>query len=86
MSYNDGHQIGNTPVGNFVKTFLEGTFEYCWIAKLFPPILMFTIVQNRCGKVLFLVSLGVNVYSWEIVGLDLVNGLNKSRTPFHHYY
>jgi hypothetical protein len=59
-------------------------FVYCWIdAKLFPPILMFTIVQNRY---IFLVSLGVNDYPWEIDGLDLVTGLNKSRNPFHHYY
>jgi hypothetical protein len=36
---------------------------------------MFTIVQNQCGKVLFLVSLGVNVYPWEIVGMDLVTSL-----------
>ena len=36
---------------------------------------MFTIVQNQFGKVLYLVSLGVNVYPWKIVGMDLVNDL-----------
>ena len=65
-----------TPVGNFVKTYLEGTLVYCWIAKLFPPILMFTIVQNRVGQVLLLASLGVNVYPWKIVGLNLITSLN----------
>ncbi len=66
-----GHQIGNA-CWQLCKTFLEGTFVYCWIAKLFPPIVMFTIVQNQPIEVLFLVSLGVNVYPWEIVGMDLV--------------
>jgi len=85
MSYNVGHQIGNACWQHY-EAFMEGMFVYCWIAKLFPPIVMFFFLQNRPGKVLFLVSLGVNDFPWEIVGLDLVNGLNKSRNQFHHYY
>jgi hypothetical protein len=52
-----------THVGNFVKHFLEATFVYCWIAKLFPPIVMFTIVQKRHAKVLFNCILGDNDYT-----------------------
>jgi len=70
------------PAGNFVKTFLEGTFVYCWIAELFPPIVMFTIVQNRSGKLLFLVSLGVYAYPWEIVGIDFVIDLIKLKKNY----
>ena len=65
-----------------MKTFLEGTFVYCWIVKLFPPIVMFATVQTRFNKVLFLVSLGVNVYPWEIVCIDFVTYLTKS-SEFH---
>jgi hypothetical protein len=36
---------------------------------------MFTIVQNQSGKVLFLVSFGINGYPWRIVGMDLADGL-----------
>ena len=57
-------------------------FVYCWIAKLFPPIRMFAIVENRFGKVLFLVSLGFNACPWEIVGMDFVIDLTKS-LEFH---
>ena len=39
-----------THVGNFVKTFLEGTCVYCWKVKLFPPIVMFAIAQTRFCK------------------------------------
>jgi hypothetical protein len=39
--------------GKIAKTFLERTFVYCWIAKPFPPIVMFTVVQNRSGKFFF---------------------------------
>jgi hypothetical protein len=42
-----------TPIGIFVKRFLEGTFLYCWVAKLFPPIELFAIVQNQSSKALF---------------------------------
>jgi hypothetical protein len=39
------------------------------------------------ARFFFLVSLGGNDYPWEIVGMDLIPGLNKSRNnPFHHYY
>jgi xanthine/uracil permease len=49
-----------TLVFNFVKTILEETFVYCWIAKLFPPIVMFTIVQTDMASFFpfFLYSLG----------------------------
>jgi len=37
---------------------------------------MVTIIhQIQSGKVIFLVSRGVNVYPWEIVGMELVTGL-----------
>jgi hypothetical protein len=86
LSYNVGHQIGNA-CWPLCETFLEGIFLYFGISKLFPPIVMFTIVQNRyIWQGSFLVSLGVNDYPWEIVGLDLVTDLNKSRNPFNHYY
>jgi hypothetical protein len=43
-----------TSIGNFGKRFLEGTFFiYHWIAKIFPPIVLFAIIQNRFGKILF---------------------------------
>jgi hypothetical protein len=42
-----------TYVGKFAKRFLERTFLYGWIAKLFPPIVMFATVQNGYGKFLF---------------------------------
>ena len=53
--------------------------KFLFWAKFFPLILMFTIVQNRF---VFFVSLGVNAYPWEIVGLDLVTGLYNSQ-EFH---
>ncbi len=69
-----GHQIDNA-CWQLYKTFLEDKFVDCWIARLFPPIVIFTIVQKQSGKVLFLVFFGVNIYPWEIVGMDLVTGL-----------
>ena len=64
-----------TYVGNFVKHFLEGTFVSYWIGKLFPPIVMVAIVQPDLVRFFCLVSRGVNVYPWEIVGMELVTGL-----------
>jgi hypothetical protein len=39
---------------------------------------MVAIVQPDLARFVFLVSLGVTVYSWEIVGMDFVTKLNKS--------
>jgi hypothetical protein len=43
---------------------------------------MVAIVQPDMARFLFLVSLGVTDYSWEIVGMDFVTELNKS-SEFH---
>jgi hypothetical protein len=67
-----------TLVDNFVKTFLEGTCIYCWIAKLFPAIVMFAIAQNDIARFFCLVSLGVTNYPWEIIGMNLVTYFTKS--------
>jgi hypothetical protein len=36
---------------------------------------MFTAIQNQSSKVLFLVSLGIIVHPWEIIGMDSVTSL-----------
>jgi hypothetical protein len=42
-------------VGNFVKRFIGSNvfFHIVGLQKLFPPIVMFAIVQNQSDKVLF---------------------------------
>jgi hypothetical protein len=50
---NVGQRIGNA-CWQLYETFSGSTFFFnCWIAKLFPPIVVFAIVQNRYSKVLF---------------------------------
>ena len=44
-----GHQMVNA-CWQICETFLEGTFVYCWIAKLYPPIVMFAIVQPDLAR------------------------------------
>jgi hypothetical protein len=43
---------------------------------------MVAIVQTDLARLFFLVSLGVNDFPWEIVGIDFVTELNKS-SEFH---
>jgi hypothetical protein len=76
-----------THVGNFVKTFLEGTCIFFWIATFFPPIVMIAIAQTRSSKVLlpciswcYWLALGNNCYGF-------CHWLNsKFRIPFDQYY
>ena len=66
-----------TLVGNFVKAFQEGSFVYCWIAKLFPPIIMFAFFfKIDLVRFFFLVFLGVNDYTWEIVSMVFVTSIS----------
>jgi len=84
MPYNVGHQVGNACWQHY-ETFLEGTFVYCWIAKLFPPIVIFAIVQPRYDlppRFVFLVSLGGSDYPWKIVGMDLSTSLYGPKFHF----
>ena len=61
-----------THVGNSVNFFLEQTFVSCCNGKLFPPIVMVAIVQPDLTRFFWFVSLGVNDYPWEIIGMDFV--------------
>ncbi len=74
-----------THVGTFVKTFLEGTCVYCWIAKLFSPMVMFAISQTRSGKIILPY---IPKCYWPPLGnswFGFGHWLIWPRVPFRHY-
>ena len=82
MSFNVGHHIDHA-CWQLCETFLEGTFAYCWIVKLFPSIVVFAIVLKPLWQdYVPLHPLGITNYPWEILGLDLVTGLYGPKKIF----
>ena len=77
MSYNVGHQIGNF-CWQLCETFSGRNVVSCWIKKLFAHIVIIAIVHPDLTRFFCILSLGVNDYPWEIVGMDYVTDFTKS--------
>jgi hypothetical protein len=86
MPYNVGHRIGNVCWQLYETFFGSKVFNIVGLQSFFLQLSYLQLFKTDLAMFFSLVSLGGNDYPWKIVGMDLVNGLNKSRNSFHHYY